>query len=138
MVGRPYEYWRRANLVLLIVSLSAIVAGLTTLLVGLWHAEQVVPPARRAYLAGMAVLTTVLLIVALFCLVMLVVRLLIFRLENRPKGRPTEYVNAWDLAGQRTEVPDYDEVDVQSPDDPDRPDDDWVEDEADDDQPPPN
>ena len=69
-------------------------------------------PAVKRYLAVLAVVAGVLLVFGLFCTGLLVTRYMFGRIRST-QGRhpPTEYVNAWKIAGERLTLPDQDDDD---------------------------
>jgi len=120
MVKNPNRFWRNTSFVILSLALAGIAAAMGVLLATFQRGrETVAEEAMRRYLAGMAVVSGVLLIFALFCIGLLVIRYLTFRVQlERSRHAPTEYVDVWRLAGQRFRLPeeqdDYDgPVDVE-------------------------
>ena len=117
MVTRPPRGWRTTSMVLAVASLL-LMAGAMAVLVAVFQGIGALEsdPAAKRSVAVLAVVAGVLLIFALFCTLLLVMRYLFGRLHSM-QGRhaPTEYVDAWKIAGQRLEVP---EEDSQDPDEP--------------------
>ena len=117
MVKGPPRFWRLTSLVLAVVSLLSI-AGAMGVMVAVFQGIGAIEsdPAARRYLAALAVVAGVLLIFALFCTSLLITRYMFGRL-NSMRGRhpPTDYVDAWKIAGQRLEVPDEDPDDEDEP-----------------------
>ena len=61
----------------------------------------------RRYLLAMALVAGGLLVFAWFCIGVLLIRYLSFRMSlRRGFSKPTEYVDAWKIAGERLQVPD--------------------------------
>lgn len=104
----PIRFWRMTSFAVLAVALTAILSSLGMLWWALQSAQQAVSdPAEREYLAGMALVSGVLLIFALFCAGLLMIRYLSFRMRPpRPRREQTEYVDAWKIAGQRFKLDD--------------------------------
>ncbi len=110
MVISHRRFWRTSRLLTLSVSVVALIGAAWMLLAAAAAVTPETPPSARQYLLALAVTAGMLLALTIFCLGLLIIRYLAFR-TPRPTGkrRPTEYVDAWKLAGERMEVPDEDD-----------------------------
>jgi len=93
---------------MLMTALAAIGGAMVLLFIAFRTAEgtELNTETRRILLA-LAVATAALLVLALFCVGLLLIRFLVFRLKAPPAASgPTEYVNAWEEAGKRLKLPD--------------------------------
>ncbi len=113
--------WFRGKIVLIALSLAAISGALVVIYYAyMAFVESGAAPGIRRYMAGLAVVVVSLLLLALFCMGVLLIRYLAHRvLLKRTPSCPTEYTDAWKLAGERLQVPEDDEDDPFADDDDD-------------------
>lgn len=105
--GRPA---RSASFAFVVLGLTAICAGLGAMLfVTTSAADGVADLPTRKLLARLAWGSLALLCVALVLLVWAVMRHVRHALAASAPLKPSEYVNAWELAGKRFQLPDEDE-----------------------------
>ncbi len=92
---------------MMVAALAAIGGAMILLLLAFRTAEQIIPGQEtRRHLLALAIAVGALLLLALFCVGLLLIRFLVFRLKvPHATAGPTEYVNAWELAGRRLELP---------------------------------
>ena len=108
MVTDPLSFWRKNGMIIFALALAAI-AGAVGILFATFQAVGGVITGQdvRRYLLAMALVAGGLLVFAWFCIGLLLIRSLSFRLAMRRGATgPTEYVDAWKSAGQRLELPD--------------------------------
>ena len=122
---RSAKLGRRSRVVLLVLAMAAIFAALSIMYMAFQvFVEANVEETSRRHIARLAIIAGALLVFALFCVGALILRYFAYgRLSRRALQEPTDYVNAWDLAGQRAAVPDEDELESMMGDDDDP--DDW-------------
>jgi len=115
----PNKFIRRSRLILLGLSMAAICVALGVMYLAFKaFVEADVAEATRRYVAGLALIAGALLVFALFCVGILLLRYLAYGLLiRRSPGEPTRYVSAWDIAGRRASVPDEDELEDMMGDD---------------------
>ncbi|NQU76985.1 MAG: polysulfide reductase NrfD [Planctomycetes bacterium] len=114
MVTTPARFWRLTSLVVLAMALAAFSGAIAVLLVAAQSYDRLADETHRQNMLHMQVLIATLLLIALFCIATLIIRYMSHCLQRR-LGRhgPTEYVDAWKLAGQRLQVPPRDEDQAQ-------------------------
>jgi hypothetical protein len=128
MESKYAKLGRRSRVILLALAMAAIFTALSIMYMAFQaFVEADVEEASRRHIARLAIIAGALLVFALFCVGALILRYLAYGRLSRPiSGEPTDYVNAWDLAGQRAAVPGEDELesmmgDDEDPDDRDDP-----------------
>ncbi|HUS91868.1 MAG TPA: hypothetical protein VM695_08460 [Phycisphaerae bacterium] len=100
-------------------SFGVVVGGLLALAVGLGamlvitirEASAMTDPAARKLLLRLAWLSLVLISLDLVMLLWCVLRHIRDRMEAEPPPKPSKYVNAWELAGQRIRLEDETDAD---------------------------
>jgi len=117
--SEPATLSRRSRIILLGLAMAAIAVALAVMYMAFQaFVDADVEEATRRYIAGLALIAGALLVFALFCVGALILRYLAYGLVlRRTLRKPTDYVNAWDLAGQRAAVPDEDELESMMGDD---------------------
>lgn len=95
---------------MLVLALLAGASALATLFMAFQQAQAIAGnEALRRYLAGLLVLCGGLLIFSIFCLGALAIRMASLPLPRSTDPEPTQYTDAWKIAGQRMPVPDEDD-----------------------------
>lgn len=111
---------RTASFVILGLALGLIVAGCGLMLVLTWQVARNTDPLAGKetlrLLGRMAWLSASMLGLALLLLAWAVMRFLARRIGLNKPTRPTEYVDAWSVAGQRFQLPDDDADEPPAPD----------------------
>ena len=119
MVDRPTPFWRTAHYIILLAAVGSLAGATWALFVMFQSLGEATPdPTKRRYLYGMAVIAAIILLFALFCVGLLIIRYFSYRLRacQGRHGR-TEYVDAWRAAGERLSIPQADEDDWRDDED---------------------
>jgi len=106
METEPVKALRRINFLVLIISLGTVAAMLGALLAVLTQAMAGADPSTKTFLARMAWAVLAVLAGTLVLLVWVMTRYIAYRLRPRETRKPTEYVDAWALAGKRFKLQD--------------------------------
>ena len=108
---------RSVSFAFVILGLGALAAGLGVMLAiaarGAW---QVTDAPTQKLLLRLAWLSLVLLCVTLVLLLWAVLRHVRYRLYSAPPLKPSQYVDAWELAGRRLTLDDADDAPDDAPD----------------------
>lgn len=103
---RP-RYWRLASYTILGISACALIGALLMFLRVLRMVNRsVADPQARQVIGILSLMAGMLLIFAIFCLGLLLIRYASFRAIRRFKRTQTPFVNAWEIAGQRFKLTD--------------------------------
>jgi hypothetical protein len=103
---------RTASFVFVMLGLGLLAVGLGFMLViTLGGARDIADPVTQRLLLRLAWLSLLLLSLTLILLLWSVIRHVRYRIHWDAPVRPSEYVNAWELAGQRFQLPDDDDED---------------------------
>ena len=101
------RFWHVAVFSLATLAMGAMAGAIFVLHWSYGIAEQAIDDeAKKHYLAGLSVITGVLIIFAAFCLGLVMIRYFVHRMKMlQGQSEPTEYVDAWKIAGQRFTLP---------------------------------